>query len=163
MCNILLNYDTPWPHFQVTAFNIDSKGKEREIFLFFYSFFFNMILILYFAYCQFGRYQRISEKYNRKCSNFQAKEIYFLFAPSLHDMESSGGDIKLYLHNLQEVGTVEVGGIFGNKRHITVCWGHRAAYIVAASYRYGSRNILFKIILRSPIDISKNLIVWLQI
>ena len=38
------------------------------------------------------------------------------------------------------------GGIFGNKRHITVCWGHSAAYIAAASYRYRyeSKNIYSK-------------------
>ena len=34
-----------------------------------------------------------------------------------------------YLHDSQEVGTQWSGGIFGNKRHITVCWGHSAAYI----------------------------------
>ena len=128
------------------AFNIDvertASTTKRQIFATHFPF--HMISGRFLALSQFEKECRIFDKYHRMCAISEAGHFFLNFIFIWHDKVSLKGRHQIVF--ARGWNSRSGGGIFGNKRHITVCWGHSAAYIAAASYRYRyeSKNIYSK-------------------
>ena len=73
---------------------------------------------------------RIFDPYQRKCVLSFLKVGTLCNFPWDHKYTNKNTQIHKYKFTIcKRLEHSRSGGIFGNKRHITVCWGHSAAYI----------------------------------